>query len=211
MGECVDSIRSQLPPSNRIDPYLDELDAAIDSAFVISRELLGRDRSQAPGPPVADIHQVIMGLQERLGRILGPDIHLELRLAADNSLVQAEPAELEWILLNLAANSRDAMVNGGILSIETASLNRSKNGQEMAADDYIRVTVRDTGHGLLDGIESRMFQPFFTTRENAIGLGLTHVALTVRELRGWLDVWSEKGIGTTVNVQLPVLRFVETG
>jgi nitrogen-specific signal transduction histidine kinase len=117
--------------------------------------------------------------------------------------IAAEAVQLEWVLLNLAANSQGAMPNGGLLEIQTASVTR--HIAEQARDvSSIRVTVTDTGHGLSADVYARAFEPFVGTREDRAGLGLTSVALIVRRFRGRLDIDSDR-TGTRVHIYLPAL------
>jgi signal transduction histidine kinase len=148
---------------------------------------------------VADVNELVLQLEGVLARVLGSQIHLTLRLEAIDGLVEAETVQLEWVLLNLAANSRDAMPNGGLFEIRTASITRRHDEVR-----YIRVTVTDTGPGIPDDVRARAFEPFVSTREGHPGLGLTSVAMIVRRFRGWIDIESDS-TGTSVHIHLPAL------
>jgi signal transduction histidine kinase len=198
MTTCVESLRERAVPDAAAERDLVELDGAIDSAFQIARELIAPDVEDTQ-TAVADVNEVVLQLEGVLARVLGPQIHLTLRLEAVDALVQAETVQLEWALLNLAANSRDAMPQGGLFEIRTASITRRHDEVR-----YIRVTVTDTGRGLTDDVRARAFEPFVSTREGHAGLGLTSVAMIVRRFRGWVDIESDSA-GTSVHIHLPAL------
>jgi signal transduction histidine kinase len=136
-------------------------------------------------------------------RSVPPQIRLILRLDAVDAMVAAGAVQLEWVLLNLAANSRDAMSDGGVFEVRTASvtLHRDTSSHDVR---YIRVTVTDTGHGLSEAISARACEPFVSTREGHAGLGLTSVALIVGRFHGWLHIESDS-TGTQVHIHLPTL------
>ena len=198
MATCVQSLRERSLPNAAAERDLIELDGAIDSAFHIARELITTDAESRDGA-VADVNEVILQLQGVLARVLGSQIHMTLRLEAVDALVEAETVQLEWVLLNLAANSRDAMPKGGLFEIRTASITRRHDEVR-----YIRVTVTDTGPGFRDDVRARAFEPFVSTREGHAGLGLTSVAMIVRRFRGWVDIESDSA-GTSVHIHLPAL------
>ena len=198
MSMCVQSLRERSLPDAAAERDLIELDGAIDSAFHIARELIAMD-GDSTHVAVADVNDVVLQLEGVLARVLGSQIHLTLRLEAIDGLVEAETVQLEWVLLNLAANSRDAMPKGGLFEIRTASITRRHDEVR-----YIRVTVTDTGPGLPDDVRARAFEPFVSTREGHAGLGLTSVAMIVRRFRGWIDIESDS-TGTSVHIHLPAL------
>jgi two-component system, cell cycle sensor histidine kinase and response regulator CckA len=197
MSSCVQSLRERSAPDSAAERDLVELDGAIDSAFHIARELIAMDGESALA--VADVNELVLQLEGVLARMLGGKIQVSLRLDAVDGLVEAETVQLEWVLLNLAANSRDAMPNGGLFEIRTASVTRRFDDVR-----YIRVTVTDTGSGLAEGMGARAFEPFVSSREGQAGLGLTSVAMIVRRFRGWVDIESD-GTGTRVHIHLPAL------
>jgi len=207
MTACSDSLADRSIGVTRSDRDFAELDEAIDSAFRLAREL-----AQAVGMPhttepvIIDLHELLARCTGMLERLLGPDVRLALDLTATQRLVEATAVQLEWILLNLVANSRDAMPGGGIVRIETASIDRwaGPQGARVRVDRFLRLTVRDQGSGIADELRARLFEPFFTTKAQRNGLGLTSVAVTVRALKGWLYVESPDDGGTSVHVLLPL-------
>jgi two-component system cell cycle sensor histidine kinase/response regulator CckA len=204
MAGCVDSLGGRTLAVDRADRDFAELNEAIDSAFHLSRELLTLvGRHQAPDPVVLDVHELIRRFRGMLGRIVGERIRLSMDLEAVGALVEATAVQVEWILLNLAANGRDAMPAGGVLHIHTVTIDRW-TGTYDAPIRYLRLTVRDDGAGIAKEARPRLFEPFFTTRDLGTGLGLTSVAVTVRALRGWLYVDGPEDAGTTIHVLLPL-------
>jgi two-component system, cell cycle sensor histidine kinase and response regulator CckA len=199
MSLSVQSLRERTGHDAAAERDLVELEGAIDSAYYIARELISTHAPQSGPPTVADVNEIVAQLEGVLARTLGSRIRLSLRLDAANGMVEAEAVQLEWVLLNLAANSRDAMPKGGLFEIQTALVTRRTDNAS-----YVRVTVTDTGPGLSDDVRARAFEPFVSTREGHAGLGLTSVALIVRRFRGWLDIDSDAA-GTRVHIHLPSL------
>jgi two-component system cell cycle sensor histidine kinase/response regulator CckA len=207
MAGCVDSLASRTLGVTRADRDVAELNEAINSAFRLSRDLLstvGLHHRQET--PVIDVHELIERYRSTVQRLLGEHVRLVVRFDAATSIVEATPVQIEWILLNLAANGRDAMPEGGTLVIETSSIEWWLGRQDapVRGGRYLRLTVRDEGTGVSDEARARMFEPFFGTRGFGSGLGLTSVAATVRMLRGWLYVDSADQQGTSVRVLLPI-------
>jgi signal transduction histidine kinase len=154
---------------------------------------------------------VVMQSKGVLERMLGRGVHLILNLSATSPIVQADAVQLEWLLLNLAANGRDAMPDGGTLTIETSYLDSTPSDAGAAArhSRYVRLTVQDTGSGIIPDVQTRMFEPFFTTKPGGTGLGLTGVAITSCLLNGLLHVRSNKPHGTEVHVYLPIVTGID--
>lgn len=207
MSRCADSLGDRSHGRSAQEQRdLRHLNAAIDAAFRLSRDLLAAVGLQQPSEPlVIDVNELIVRCRGMLKRLTGDAIQLVIKAEAPDLVVEAAPVQLEWILMNLAANGRDAMPDGGVLHIETESVERWIG----ATDDisrpshYVCLTVRDEGHGVADHTRTSLFEPFFTTKALGAGLGLTSVALTARLLKGWLYVDSLKAGGTSVHVLLP--------
>ena len=205
---CVESIRARVPEDLKTDPAFDDLDGAIDSVFYINRELLALNEPKGTERGVIDVNELVTQARGVLERVLGQEIRLSLGLVNSPPIVQADPVELEWLLLNLAANGRDAMPDGGVLTIETSMIEAWLQDSPTSLPRphrYLRLTVSDSGPGMSSEVRSRAFEPHFTTTEGAIGLGLTSVAITVRSLRGWLHLQPNQPYGTQVHVYLPML------
>ena len=203
MSNLVDSLRQQVASGESTERDFIELESAIDSALHISRELIAVGEPSHLDRAVVDVNELVAQLEGVLARVLGPKIRLALRLDATDSLVQAEAVQLEWMFLNLATNSKDAMPNGGNFLVHTASVDRPM-GTPSRMQRFVRITVTDTGHGMFGDSRMRAFDPFFSTKEGAAGLGLTSVAMIVRNYQGWLHIESESS-GTSIHIHLPTL------
>jgi signal transduction histidine kinase len=205
MARCVDAIASRSPGPVRAHPDFRELDTALDGAFQLSHDLIAAVGLQrTPEPVVLDLKALLMRYQGMLQRLLRDDIRLEVKTGEEPLLVEARPVQLEWMLLNLAANGRDAMPDGGGLYIEAAGIDVPEGpGENALPMPWVHLTVWDEGTGISHRARAQLFEPFFTTRALGSGLGLTSVAVTVRELSGWLYVESDKWSGTIVHVMLP--------
>jgi signal transduction histidine kinase len=203
MSMSLDSLKQRLTSGESPDREVSELEGAIDSAFHISRELVAEGSPPAITPSVVDVNELVAQLEGVLARVLGPEIRTTLQLDAVDALVNAEAVQLEWVFLNLAANSREAMPDGGTLTIQTTSVDRPV-GASSRVQRVVRVTVTDTGHGLFGDARARAFEPFFSTTEGAAGLGLTSVAMIVRSFGGWLHIETSDA-GTSIHIHLPIL------
>lgn len=203
MSKSVDSLRQRVAAGESTDRDFIELEGAIDSAFHISRELIAVGEPSRLDRGVVDINELVAQLEGVLTRVLGSNIRVALRLEASDSLVQAEAVQLEWVFLNLASNSREAMPNGGNFLVHTSSVDRPV-GTPSRMQRFVRVTVTDTGQGLFGDARTRALDPFFTTKEGSPGLGLTSVAMIVRNFQGWLHIESDHS-GTSIHIHFPAL------
>ena len=180
----------------------------------LTHRLLAFARRQTLVPVVAEPNELVSGMSRIFERALGETIEIETILAADlwNSVV--DRVQLETALLNLAVNARDAMPEGGRLTIETANArldpDGSDFGDEAVSGDYVMIAVSDSGTGMAREVEARVFEPFFTTKEvgRGSGLGLSMVYGFVKQSGGHVKLYSEAGRGTTVKIFLP--RSAET-
>jgi signal transduction histidine kinase len=206
MLNCVDSIRAKIPSAD-VEEDFAAFETAIDNAFYLSRELIALGAPRTGEPGVLDVNDLLRRVRGMLERVLGPRVRLVYDLSATSPTVRAEAVQLEWMLLNLAVNGRDAMADGGTLTIETTSTGTApKDVRAMSRyQSYVRLTVRDTGGGIIPDVRLRMFEPFFTTKPGGIGLGLTGVAITSRLLNGSLHVRSNEPHGTEVSIYLPLV------
>jgi two-component system, cell cycle sensor histidine kinase and response regulator CckA len=184
------------------------LDAALSGAD-LTRRLLAFARRQPLEPRRADINELITRISKLLDRTLGEEIEISLELGAEVWPVVVDPAQLESSLTNLATNARDAMPEGGNLTIVTS--NQHLDGDyasqhaEVQPGDYAMIEVSDTGSGMPSGVASRIFEPFYTTKEQGkgTGLGLSMVFGFIKQSGGHINVYSEVGIGTTFRLYLP--------
>ncbi len=182
---------------------------AADRAAELTNRLLVFSRKQALQPKVTDVNAVIGGIEGMLSRTLGEDIDIRIVRADEVWRTEVDPGQLESALLNLAINSRDAMPDGGRLTIETANawLDEAYVSTEpsLKAGHYVVITVSDTGHGIPHDQIDRVFEPFFTTKDvgKGTGLGLSMVYGFVTQTSGLVTIYSEPGEGTRVNLYFP--------
>ncbi|HEX4940123.1 MAG TPA: ATP-binding protein, partial [Candidatus Kapabacteria bacterium] len=160
-------------------------------------------------PMAFDLNELASGTTNLLRRTLGEQIEVETVLASDLWLALADPEQMETALTNLAINSRDAMPNGGRLTIETANRRLDEEyaaaNAEVTPGDYVMLALTDTGEGMSPEIVNRVFEPFFTTKEpgKGTGLGLSMVYGFVKQSHGHIKIYSEPGYGTTIRLYLP--------
>jgi PAS domain S-box-containing protein len=204
------------PPGPQLRADLGDVVQAAERAAGLTRQLLAFSRRQILQPQVLDLNGVITEFERMLRRLIGEDIELITLLAPNLGRVEADPGQVEQVIMNLAVNARDAMPNGGQLTLETADvvLDRAyaREHVEVTPGSYVMLAVSDTGVGMSEEVKAHAFEPFFTTKgkDKGTGLGLAVVYGIVKQSEGHIAIESELGIGTTVKVYLPRLeRAVE--
>jgi PAS domain S-box-containing protein len=186
-----------------------EIRQAGNQGAALTRQLLAFSREQIIEPKRFDLDQLIDDNRAMLQRLVGEDIEIETIPASSPALVMADPGQLHQVLMNLAANSRDAMPRGGKFTIRTTNVDvgkaESANGRGLARGPFVLWQVSDTGTGIPQDVQERIFDPFFTTKEpgKGTGLGLATVYGIVRQSGGTIAVSSELGRGTTFHIYLP--------
>jgi two-component system cell cycle sensor histidine kinase/response regulator CckA len=192
------------------DPLLrdvGEIRKAADRAAGLTRQLLAFGRKQLLAPKVVDLNAIVTHMENLLRRVIGEDIRLVSRLAPALRPVRVDPGRVEQVILNLAVNARDAMPDGGSLTVETENVEIEHAGDHdgLQPGRYVLLSVTDTGTGMDESVRSRVFEPFFTTKEQGkgTGLGLSTVYGIVRQSGGHVSVESEPGKGACFRVWLP--------
>jgi PAS domain S-box-containing protein len=189
---------------------VDEILKAADRGASLTGRLLAFSRQQALSPQPVAIDVLVGGLEDMLQRTLGETVELSAIFGAETWEVLIDPHQFENALINLAINARDAMPDGGVLTIETANVTLdeayAEQHEEIAPGDYVEVAVSDTGTGMPPDVLKKVFEPFFTTKDvgQGSGLGLSMVFGFVKQSRGHITIYSEVGLGTTVKLYMPL-------
>ena len=203
-----------LPPAEPVQEDLNSIIEACDRAAALTRQLLAFSRTQSLDIGPVDLNDTLRTAGHMMSRMLGPGIAFEWRLG-DVPLVLADRGQVEQILMNLLVNARDAMPDGGVIELETATesvtaetFNDHVTGISVEPGTYVRWTVTDHGHGMSAETRARVFEPFFTTKEQGrgTGLGLATVYGIVKQSQGYIWIDSTPGVGTAVHVYLPVAK-----
>jgi signal transduction histidine kinase/ActR/RegA family two-component response regulator len=207
----------KLGPQDPLRRNFDEILAAADRAADLTRQLLAFSRRQILVPKVIDLNAIIKEMAKMLRRLLGEDVELVLKTRHAGLLISADPAQIEQVLINLAVNSRDAMPRGGRLVIETDQVrldeSYSRAHPDITAGDYACIAMSDTGTGMTDEVKRRIFEPFFSTKDQkyGTGLGLAAVYGVVHQSGGHIWVYSEPGLGTTFKIYFPTASGATAG
>ncbi|HWA17147.1 MAG TPA: ATP-binding protein, partial [Gemmatimonadales bacterium] len=196
-GLALDTVDSKSP----VHDDLLEIQAAGGRAAQLTQQLLAFSRKQMLEPRLVDLNAVVSNIARMLRRTIGEDVELATRLASDLGTVRADPVQMEQVLLNLAVNARDAMPDGGRLTIETSNVQSPEGAM-------VRVRVQDTGTGMSEEVRAHLFEPFYTTKEvgKGTGLGLATAYGIVRQSGGNITVVSAPGQGSTFTIDLPMVR-----
>ena len=188
--------------------YVEAITTASKRAASLTKQLLTFSRKQISSPLVFDLNSIVRETGRMLPRVIGEHIEIGIVLSVEQAPVLADPTQVQQVLMNLAANARDAMPEGGKLNIGVANCEMKQGGGEpadVAPGHYVVLTVSDTGAGMSPEIQSRAFDPFFTTKDigKGTGLGLSAVYGIVKESGGSILLTSERGEGTTFRIYLP--------
>jgi PAS domain S-box-containing protein len=198
-----------LRPADPLYELLVEVHRAADSAANLTRQLLAFSRKQVIDPRIVNLNGIVDELQKMLKRLMREDVDVHVRLDPVLWQTRVDRGQLEQVLVNLAVNARDAMPNGGTLTLETgnATLDEeyTRTRSYVVPGEYVMLAVTDNGTGMDEEAKAHLFEPFFTTKEHGkgTGLGLAMVYGAVKQNRGSIEVESEPGKGTTFRIYLP--------
>jgi len=207
-------IMSQLDVNNPILEQLEEIKKASGWGTSLARQLLAFSRKQVIQPKVVDLNSILLERKEMLQYLIGKDIEMNLFLQPKPGHIKADPGQIEQVIMNLIVNARDAMPDGGKLTIKTEKLTLTEKDCEINPPKYpgefVCLTVNDTGSGIDNTIMAQIFEPFFTTKKpgEGTGLGLSTVSEIVKQHKGWIDIVSEPAKGSIFRVYLPTINIV---
>jgi two-component system cell cycle sensor histidine kinase/response regulator CckA len=203
-----------LPPADPNREMIQEILKAGVRAALLTRQLLVFSRKQLVQLQVLDLNAVVASTEKMLGRLIGEDMNMTTVLAPDLERVKVDPGQVEQVIVNLVVNARDAMPQGGRITIETANVDLDESYAQshvgVTPGRYVLLAVSDAGCGMSEEVKARIFEPFFTTKEvgKGTGLGLATVFGIVKQSGGHLRVHSETGRGTTFKIYLPSVADV---
>jgi PAS domain S-box-containing protein len=206
---CTDYLLRGIPTSDPLHRRAEDIKKAADRAAALTHQLLAFSRRQVLNPQLIDFGAVVANIEQLLRRLIGEHIDLVITYSSDLTAVSADRGQIEQVIMNLAVNARDAMPDGGTLSIETDNIVLTQTHVErwpwILPGQYVRLAIRDTGSGMSPEQLAHMFEPFFTTKEagKGTGLGLSMVYGIVKQSRGYIIVDSEPGRGSTFEIFLP--------
>jgi two-component system, cell cycle sensor histidine kinase and response regulator CckA len=204
-----EALQRQIGEKHSFREAVDEIHKAGKRAAVLTQQLLAFSRKQVLEPKVLDLNAVVSDVDRMLRRLIGEDIELKISLANGIGMVKADPGQVDQVIFNLAVNSRDAMPDGGKLTLETSNAELDQDDvnqfRYVVPGSYVLLKVSDTGCGMDAELQSHIFEPFFTTKEpgKGTGLGLATVYGIVKQSGGYIWVDSEVGRGTTFKIYLP--------
>jgi PAS domain S-box-containing protein len=205
----ADLVMDDLPPGDRRRDDVAEIGRAAQKAALLTSQLLAFSRKQILRPEALNLNDAVIDVSRMLRRVIGEDIALVTSMGEGLGLVNADPGQVAQVLMNLAVNARDAMPNGGTLTIETATVDLddgyARRHESVRPGPFVMLAVSDTGTGMPPEVRERIFEPFFTTKGigKGTGMGLATVYGIVKQSGGHVWVYSEVGHGSTFKVYLP--------
>ncbi|MGA8674049.1 MAG: PAS domain S-box protein, partial [Candidatus Acidiferrales bacterium] len=212
----ADLMTERLAEGDPLRRNAEQIQTASQRATSLTRQLLAFSRKQMLAPKVLNVQSVVVDMEKILRRLIGEDIQLETSSVPDLGLIKADRSQIEQVIMNLAVNARDAMPEGGRLTIETANVELDKAAAHppavLSPGKYVMLAVTDNGCGMDAETQAHIFEPFFTTKEKGkgTGLGLATVYGIVKQSGGYVWVYTEPGRGTSFKVYLPRIEDEQT-
>ena len=209
INACTEFLRDRIDPAAEPSHYIENIKKASERGASLTRQLLAFSRTHEIQPRVLDLNERLKDIGKLLRPLMGDDVEILIVSKSPAAVVEADPGQLDQVVVNLAVNARDAMPNGGKFILETRAARFdeafAEQHQAMAAGKYVVLAVSDTGNGMDEATVSRIFEPFFTTKEvgKGAGLGLATVYGIVKQSAGHILVYSELGHGTTFKIYFP--------
>jgi PAS domain S-box-containing protein len=206
-------LKENILQDTHIRTFADQILTSAEKASLLTQSLLAFSRKQIISPRAVNLNHIVRNLEMLLRRVIGEDITLNAELSGEELVVMADQGQMEQLLMNLAANARDAMPDGGILTIKTGRVfldnEFAKTYGFGIPGSYAQLIVQDTGTGMHDHIRERIFEPFFTTKEvgKGTGLGLAIAYGIVKQHEGYINVYSEPGKGSVFKIYLPLRKI----
>jgi signal transduction histidine kinase/CheY-like chemotaxis protein len=209
INACREFLRDRIDSTADASLYVDNIKKATERGALLTKQLLAFSRTSAVQPRILDLNERLKDITKLLRPLMGDDVEILVASKSPTAIVEADPGQLDQIVVNLAVNARDAMPRGGKFILETGAVRFDEafadQRQTMPAGKYVQLTASDTGIGMDEATISRIFEPFFTTKEvgKGTGLGLATVYGIVKQSGGHILVYSEPGQGTTFKIYLP--------
>src|SRR5687768_259409 len=200
-----DELLEQIPDTSEARHPAVAVRRAVERAWALTQQLLSFSRRQAAVSNSVDLNRIITHIDDMLRRLLGPQIKIHISLQPDLATITGDESQISQVIMNLAVNARDAMPNGGTLTITTGNVELGQENLDVIPGPHVMLTVGDTGQGMTSEVRDRLFEPFFTTKElgRGTGLGLSMVNDIVRQSGGHIQVESTPGAGTRFHVYFP--------
>ncbi len=208
IGQC-ELLLSDVPPGGAAAKSATEISQAAGRAVTLTRQLLAYGRKQFLKPETLDLNRIIEGMEGVFHHLMGGEVTTQIVSSPDLQAVKADAGQIEQVIMNMVINARDAMPNGGKLTMETANVSFEEESvgryPELKAGKYVMLAITDTGAGMNEQVKARLFEPFFTTKGvgEGTGLGLSSCYGIIKQSGGHISVYSELGRGTTFKIYLP--------
>jgi two-component system cell cycle sensor histidine kinase/response regulator CckA len=205
-------LHMQMRKDDSLQHSVEQILASSERASHLVKSLLAYSRKQIVDPKLVEVNDIVSGIKKMLSSLLREDIELKTVLSNNPLTIRVDPGQIEQVLMNLASNARDAMPEGGLLSIATGSTELDEGFSNVhgygTPGAYALITVSDSGTGMSDQIKEKIFDPFFTTKEvgKGTGLGLAMAYGIIKQHKGYINVYSELGEGTTFKIYLPLAQ-----